>query len=114
MTHLSYVHGASDKPLLGDTFGQNFDQACAKYDSQLALVSRHQNIRLSYAELREQVDTIACSLIRLGFKVGDRLGLWATNCAEWTIIQYACAKTGIILVNMNPSYRRLLHRLLGQ
>lgn len=106
MTHLSYVHGASDKPLLGDTLGQNFDQACDKYGSQLALVSRHQNIRLSYAELREQVDTVACSLIRLGFKVGDRLGLWATNCAEWTIIQYACAKAGIILVNMNPSYRR--------
>lgn len=106
MTQLSYVHGASDKPLLGETLGQNFDQACLRYADQLALVSRHQNIRLSYRQLKSQVDTVACSLIRLGFKPGDRLGLWATNCAEWTIIQYACAKAGIILVNMNPSYRR--------
>ncbi|NOL49437.1 AMP-binding protein [Pelistega europaea] len=106
MTQLSYVHGASDKPLLGETLGQNFDQACLRYADQLALVSRHQNIRLTYQQLKSQVDTVACSLIRLGFNPGDRLGLWATNCAEWTIIQYACAKAGIILVNMNPSYRR--------
>lgn len=106
MTQLSYVHGASDKPLLGETLGQNFDNACRRFGDQLALVSRHQNIRLSYTELKNQVDTVACSLLRLGFKPGDRLGLWATNCAEWTVIQYACAKAGIILVNMNPSYRR--------
>ncbi len=106
MTQLSYVHGASDKPLLGETLGQNFDNACVQYGDQLALVSRHQNIRLTYRELKKQVDIVACSLLRLGFKPGDRLGLWATNCAEWTIIQYACAKAGIILVNMNPSYRR--------
>lgn len=106
MTQLSYVHGASDKPLLGETLGQNFDTASEQYKDLLALVSRHQNIRYTYAQLREQVDIVACSLLRLGFKTGDRLGLWATNCAEWTIIQYACAKTGIILVNMNPSYRR--------
>ncbi len=106
MTQLSYVYGASDKPLLGETLGQNFDKACELFGEQLALVSRHQNIRLSYAALKKQVDTVACSLLRLGFKPGDRLGLWATNCAEWTIIQYACAKAGIILVNMNPSYRR--------
>ncbi len=106
MTQLSYVYGASDKPLLGETLGQNFDKACELFGEQLALVSRHQNIRLSYQELKKLVDTVACSLLRLGFKPGDRLGLWATNCAEWTIIQYACAKAGIILVNMNPSYRR--------
>lgn len=106
MTQLSYVYGAFDKPLLGETLGQNFDKACELFGEQLALVSRHQNIRLSYSALKKQVDTVACSLLRLGFRPGDRLGLWATNCAEWTIIQYACAKAGIILVNMNPSYRR--------
>lgn len=106
MTLLSYVHGAVDKPLLGQTIGQNFDEATEKYGDELALVSRHQGIRYTYKELRDQVDRVACSLRRLGFRRGDRIGLWATNCAEWTIIQYATAKAGIILVTMNPSYRR--------
>ncbi|MDO5666569.1 MAG: AMP-binding protein [Alcaligenaceae bacterium] len=106
MTLLSYVHGAVDTPLLGQTIGQNFDQATEKYGDDLALVSRHQGIRYTYRELRDQVDRVACSLRRLGFRKGDRLGLWATNCAEWTVIQYATAKAGIILVTMNPSYRR--------
>lgn len=105
MPALSYVHGATDTPLIGQTLGQNFDQACQRFGSELALVARHQNIRYTYAELKDQVDRVACSLIRLGFAPGDRLALWATNCAEWTIIQYATAKAGIILVNMNPSYR---------
>lgn len=106
MTLLSYVHGAVDTPLLGQTIGQNFDEATEKYGDELALVSRHQGIRYTYKELRDQVDRVACSLRRLGFRRGDRLGLWATNCAEWTVIQYATAKAGIILVTMNPSYRR--------
>ncbi len=106
MTLLSYVHGAVDTPLLGQTIGQNFDEASTKYADQLALVSRHQGIRYSYQELRDQVDRVACSLRRLGFRRGDRLALWATNSAEWTVIQYATAKAGIILVTLNPSYRR--------
>lgn len=106
MTSLSYVHGASDKALLGKTIGQAFDQATEQYSDELALVSRQQGIRYSYRELRDQVDRVACSLRRLGFRKGDRLGLWATNCAEWTVIQYATAKAGIVLVTLNPSYRR--------
>lgn len=106
MTLLSYVHGAVDTPLLGQTIGQNFDEASTKYADQLALVSRHQGIRYSYQELRDQVDRVACSLRRLGFRRGDRLALWATNSAEWAVIQYATAKAGIILVTLNPSYRR--------
>lgn len=106
MTLLSYVHGAVDTPLLGQTIGQNFDEASTKYADQLALVSRQQGIRYSYQELRDQVDRVACSLRRLGFRRGDRLALWATNSAEWTVIQYATAKAGIILVTLNPSYRR--------
>lgn len=106
MTLLSYVHGAVETPLLGQTIGQNFDEASTKYADQLALVSRHQGIRYTYQELRDQVDRVACSLRRLGFRRGDRLALWATNSAEWTVIQYATAKAGIILVTLNPSYRR--------
>ena len=106
MTLLSYVHGAVDTPLLGQAIGQNFDEASTKYADQLALVSRHQGIRYTYQELRDQVDRVACSLRRLGFRRGDRLALWATNSAEWTVIQYATAKAGIILVTLNPSYRR--------
>ena len=106
MTLSSYVHGAVDTPLLGQTIGQSFDQATEKYGDNLALVSRKQGLRYSYRELREQVDRVACSLRRLGFRKGDRLGLWATNCAEWTVIQYATAKAGIVLVTLNPSYRR--------
>ncbi|WP_432785981.1 3-[(3aS,4S,7aS)-7a-methyl-1,5-dioxo-octahydro-1H-inden-4-yl]propanoyl:CoA ligase [Oligella sp. MSHR50489EDL] len=106
MTLLSYVHGAVDTPLLGQTIGQNFDEATEKYRDELALVSRHQGIRYTYKELRDQVDRVACSLRRLGFRRGDRLGLWATNSAEWAVIQYATAKAGIILVTLNPSYRR--------
>lgn len=106
MTLLSYVHGAVDTPLLGQTIGQNFDETTEKYGDELALVSRHQGIRYTYKELRDQVDRVACSLRRLGFRRGDRLGLWATNSAEWTVIQYATAKAGIILVTLNPSYRR--------
>ncbi len=106
MENLSYVHGVSDIPLLGETLGQNFDKASQQYSERLALVSRHQNIRLTYAQLRVEVDKVACSLRRMGFQPGDRLGLWATNCAQWLIIQYATAKIGVILVNMNPSYRR--------
>lgn len=106
MTLLSYVHGASDKPLLGTTIGQAFDQATEQYADELALVSRQQGIRYTYRELRDQVDRVACSLRRLGFRKGDRLGLWATNSAEWAVIQYATAKAGIVLVTLNPSYRR--------
>ncbi|MCX0339831.1 AMP-binding protein [Acinetobacter radioresistens] len=104
-TQLSYASGASEQPLLGMTIGQKFDQACAQYAVQDAVVSVHQNRRISYAELRTLVDAFACNLLELGLKKGDRLAIWAPNCVEWTIAQFATAKAGIILVNLNPSYR---------
>ena len=102
---LSYAYGASNQPLLGMTIGEKFDEACAKYADQDALVSVHQNIRLTYQQLQNQVNAFACSLLKLGLQKGDRLGIWSPNCAEWTIAQFAAFKAGIILVNLNPAYK---------
>lgn len=102
---LSYAYGTSSQPLLGMTIGDKFDQACIQYAEQDAVISLHQNIRLSYKELQEKVNALACSFIQLGFKKGDRLAIWSPNCVEWTITQFAAFKTGIILVNLNPSYK---------
>ena len=103
---LSYATGLNDQALLGMSIGEKFDQACQQYADQAAVISVHQNIRLSYAELQQQVDAFACSLIALGFEKGDRLAIWSFNCVEWTITQFAAAKVGIILVNLNPAYKR--------
>ncbi len=105
-TELSYVHGASDKPLIGQTIGRFFDAACARHAGQDALVVRHQNIRLSYGELRLKVDALACGLRRLGLEPGDRIGIWSQNNYEWALTQFATAKAGLVLVNINPAYRR--------
>jgi fatty-acyl-CoA synthase len=102
---LSYVHGASDQPLIGKTIGQFFDDACAKWASGPALVVRHQNVRLSYAELGHAVDKLAAGLLTLGLEPGDRIGIWSPNTSEWVLTQFASAKAGLILVNINPSYR---------
>lgn len=102
---LSYAYGTSQQPLLGMTIGDKFDQACLQYADQDAVVSVHQNVRLSYQQLQEKVNAFACSLIKLGLKKGDRLGIWSPNCVEWTISQFAAFKAGIILVNLNPSYK---------
>ena len=104
-TRLSYAHGASDTPLRYETVGQAFDQAVAAYSSRTALVSRHQKIRWTYREFQEQVDALAAGLVALGLEPGERIGIWAPNCAEWTVTQYATAKAGLILVNINPAYR---------
>ena len=101
---LSYAYGASGQPLLGTTIGEKFDQACAQYAEQDAVVSVQQNIRLTYKELQQQVNAFACSLLKLGLKKGDRLAIWSPNCVEWTITQFAAFKAGIILVNLNPAY----------
>lgn len=107
MTHtLSYVHGASDRPLIGQTIGQFFDEACSRHADREALVVRHQGVRLTYAQLREQVDALACSLIQLGLEPGDRIGIWSQNNLEWALAQFATAKAGLVLVNINPAYRR--------
>ena len=102
---LSYVHGASEQPLIGQTIGQFFDAVCDKWPARPALVVRHQNVRLSYGELRQQVDRLAAGLLTLGLNPGDRIGIWSPNNSEWVLTQFATAKAGLILVNINPAYR---------
>src|SRR5271168_1397602 len=102
---LSYVHGASAQPLIGETIGQFFDAVCAKWPSRPALVVRHHNVRLTYAELQLEVDRLAAGLLTLGLDPGDRIGIWSPNTSEWVLTQFASAKAGLILVNINPAYR---------
>jgi fatty-acyl-CoA synthase len=102
----SYVHGASPVPLIGETIGAHFDRITMKYRDRDALVVRHQDIRWSYGELRRRVDNVAAGLRRLGLEPGERVGIWSQNCAEWVLAQFATAKAGLILVNINPAYRR--------
>ncbi|WP_038345033.1 AMP-binding protein [Acinetobacter sp. A47] len=102
---LSYVSGTSTQPLLGMTIAEQFDQACAQYAEQEAIVSVHQNRRLSYQALQDEVNAFACSLLKLGLTKGDRLAIWSPNCVEWTVTQFAAAKAGIILVNLNTAYK---------
>ncbi|MBS0448943.1 MAG: AMP-binding protein [Proteobacteria bacterium] len=106
MPQLSYVHGASSKPLIGQTIGKFFDEACARHAAREALVSRHQGVRMTYGQMREQVDVLACALIRLGLQPGERIGIWSQNNREWALTQFATAKAGLVLVNINPAYRR--------
>src|SRR3954466_10770002 len=101
----SYAHGASDTPLLGETIGESLERTVARFPEREALVVRQQGIRLTYAELNQQVDRLARALIAAGLDTGDRLGIWAPNCAEWVLVQSASAKVGAILVNVNPAYR---------
>jgi fatty-acyl-CoA synthase len=105
MTQLSYVNGASSQPLLGLTIGAAFDATCAAHPDIPALISRHQKIRWSYAEMKARVDALAAGLLALGLEPGDRIGIWAPNCAEWALTQFATAKAGLILVTINPAYR---------
>jgi len=106
MTATSYVHGASDIPLIGSTIGQYFDDVCTRYAASEAVVVRHQNVRLSYTEFRRRVDELACGLMRLGLQAGERIGIWSPNNLEWVLTQFATAKAGLILVNVNPAYQR--------
>jgi len=102
---MSYAAGTSTVPLLGETIGANLDRTVAAHPDREALVVRHQDVRLSYRELGQQVDRVARALHALGLRTGDRLGIWAPNCAEWVLVQFATAKLGVILVNVNPAYR---------
>ncbi|MQS11254.1 AMP-binding protein [Streptomyces kaniharaensis] len=101
----SYSSGTSDVPLLGDTIGENLDRAVRAFPEQDALVDRATARRWTYAELAADVDALALGLLGLGIAKGDRVGIWAPNCAEWTLTQYATAKLGAILVTVNPAYR---------
>ncbi|GAB2755007.1 AMP-binding protein [Amycolatopsis magusensis] len=102
----SYSSGASAKSLLGETIGACFDNAVEDFGSRDALVDRPTGRRWTYAELGAEVDVFALGLLDHGIQPGDRIGIWAPNCAEWVIVQYACAKIGAILVNLNPGYGR--------
>ena len=102
----SYVHGVSNVPLIGATLGAYFDQVVSRYAGREALVVRHQRIRWTWRELATRVNNLAASLVRLGLVPGDRIGIWSQNNAEWVLTQFATAKAGLILVNINPAYRR--------
>ena len=102
---ISYAHGTGLTPLIGETIGDYFDGAVERYRDREALVVRHQDIRWTYGELGARVDALAAGFLALGLEPGDRIGIWAQNCSEWVLAQLATAKTGLILVNINPAYR---------
>ena len=102
---LSYLHGASDTPLMGVTVGALLDQTAARFPANQALVVPYQDVRWTYQELNRQSDEVAAGLLGLGLDPGDRIGIWAPNLAEWVVLQFATAKAGLILVNINPAYR---------
>ena len=101
----SYVHGASAVPLLGETIGENLRRTVERFPTAEALVVRHQNYRATYAELWDQTTLAAKALLARGVSKGDRVGIWSPNRYEWVIFQYATARIGAILVNINPAYR---------
>ena len=105
MSRLSFVSGAGTKPLLYQTIGNALQAAAETFPQQEALVVRHQDVRWSYAELLQRADELAAGFVALGFAPGDRVGIWAPNCAEWVLTQFATARAGLILVNINPAYR---------
>jgi fatty-acyl-CoA synthase len=101
----SYSHGTFATPLLGDTIGAHFERTAARFAQRNALISCQHEVRLTYAELDAAIDAVAGGLLRAGIEAGDRVGIWAPNCIEWVLVQYATAKIGAILVNVNPAYR---------
>lgn len=103
---ISYDHGVSDKKLIGETIGVFFDRTVEAHRDREALVVRHQNVRWSWGELGRRVDDLAAGLLTLGLERGDRVGIWSPNNSEWTLAQFATAKAGLVLVNVNPAYRR--------
>ena len=101
----SYVHGASDVPLLGEPIFQNLRRTAARFGEREALVVAHQNHRSTYRELVGQCEIVARGLMARGVQKGDRVGIWSPNRYEWVIVQYATAAMGAVLVNINPVYR---------
>nr|WP_157166285.1 AMP-binding protein [Streptomyces typhae] len=102
---MSYAHGTSTTPLLGDTIGQNLARAVAAWPDRDALVDVAAGTRWTYAEFGADVERLALALLGSGVGKGDRVGIWAVNCAEWVLVQYATARIGAIMVNINPAYR---------
>jgi fatty-acyl-CoA synthase len=103
--NLSFVAGSGEVPLKYETIGRAFDDTAQRFALRDALIVPLQQVRWSYAELQHRVDLLAAGLLSLGLKPGDRIGIWAPNCAEWAVTQFASAKAGLILVNINPAYR---------
>jgi fatty-acyl-CoA synthase len=115
MTTLSYAQGACGEPLIGETIGQNLERTVGRVPDSDALVSCHQGVSYTYTEFNDAVDALASGMLAAGLRKGDRLGVWSTNRAEWALVQYATAKLGVILVNVNPAYRvSELEYALGQ
>jgi fatty-acyl-CoA synthase len=111
----SYSHGTSSVRLLGQTIGQNLRDTARRFPDRDALIVPYQNVRLTYGEFDAKVDALARSLLAIGIDTGDRVGIWSPNNAEWVLIQYAAARIGAILVNLNPAYRtQEIHYALGQ
>ena len=105
MPALAYARGDTATPLLQETIGRNLESTVDRFPDRDALVSLHQGIRQTYRAFNQSVDLLAMGLLGLGLEVGDRVGIWSPNCAEWVWLQYATAKVGVILVNLNPAYR---------
>jgi len=105
MPQPSYVHGAGATPLIGVTIGEYFDQIAERYAEHDALIVRHQQVRWAWRELKQRVDDFTAGLLALGLERGERIGIWSPNNAEWVVSQFATAKAGLILVNINPAYR---------
>jgi fatty-acyl-CoA synthase len=102
---LSYAHGANAEPLIGETIARNLERTIERVPDAGALVSYQQGVRYTYAQFGDAVDRLACGLLAAGLNKGDRVGVWGPNRAEWALVQYATAKAGVILVNINPAYR---------
>src|SRR5262245_44867728 len=105
MTVHSYAHGTADVPLLGETIGDNLRRTVERFPDRDALVVRHQNFRATYRQLWDATTRLARGLLAHGAKAGDRVGVWSPNRFEWVVIQYATARIGAILVNVNPAYK---------
>jgi fatty-acyl-CoA synthase len=102
----SYVRGADTPPLLEETIGAALERAADKWQRRAAIIAPFQNIHWTYEELNARADALATGFLELGLEPGDRIGIWAPNCAEWTLTQFAAAKVGVILVTINPAYRK--------
>jgi fatty-acyl-CoA synthase len=115
MNRKSYSHGLSRFPLLGETIGENLRNTSDKFPDREALISADQNYCSTYSEFWQQVTRVAKSLLAIRLQKGDRVGIWSPNRYEWVLMQYAAARTGVILVNINPAYRSSeLAYVLGQ
>src|SRR6266851_10343649 len=102
---MSYAHGTSNVPLIGQTIGDLLNEVAARFPTNEALVSVFENRRFTYTQFVEEVNLVARALLALGVGKGDRVGVWSANCVAWVLAQFATARIGAILVTLNPAYR---------